>query len=298
MLDIFCQVPYFLQHFYNPATPLFFLQGFSMEQIKHIRLDKLKPPEFDQRLTDSPIDDDELMNSIRELGILEPLIVKQVTDGYEIIAGNRRFKQAGRAGLAAVPCTVVKTTGSASEKIKLHENIQRLPLSHIDQGFTFAHLIKSYKMTEEQVATLSHKSISYVSQHLSLIHSDPVLVNSVHDGRINFSVARELIRCKDSDEQKRLLKIVEDHGASQNVVSGWVDESNRETDNIDQTVRETNPNPIYEKPQIPMYPCAACEVPTDLREIRIVRLCNNCHRMIFSEIEQEKFKARSKIASE
>jgi ParB family chromosome partitioning protein len=264
-----------------------------MEQIRHIRIDKLKPPEFDQRITESPVEDDELMESIKELGILEPLIIKEVTDGFEIIAGNRRLKQAGRAGLAAVPCIVVKTTGAASEKIKLHENIHRLPLSHIDQGYTFAHLIKLYNMTEQQVATLSHRSIAYVSQHLSLIQSDPTLVNSVHDGRINFSVARELMRCKDSDERQRFQNIAENSGATQYVVRTWVDESNKETDNINETVREQNPNPSYEKPQIPMYPCAACEVPTSIIEMKTVRLCPECHHLIFTEIEREKFKARS-----
>jgi len=263
-----------------------------LEQIRHIRLDKLKPPEFDQRITDSPFEDDELMNSIRELGILEPLIVKDVTDGFEIIAGFRRFKQAGRAGLASVPCIIVKTTGAASEKIKMHENIQRLQLSHIDQGYTFAHLIKEYKMTEEQIAVLSHRSIAYVSQHLSLIQSNDILTQAVHDGRINFSVARELMRCKDSDQRDYLQNIVEEHGASQTVVRSWVDESNRETDNITQDIKEKNPNPEYEPPQIPLYPCAGCEVPTSTLELKTVRFCPECHLLIFTEIAREKIKAR------
>ena len=112
-----------------------------MEQIKHIRLDKIKTPEFDSRLTSSPEEDKELEDSIRELGILLPLIVKDVGDGYKIIAGNRRFKAAGIVGLASAPCEVLKVTGAQADKIKIHENLKRLPLSHIDQGLTFAHLI-------------------------------------------------------------------------------------------------------------------------------------------------------------
>lgn len=263
-----------------------------MEQFKHIRLDKLHPPEFDNRLTPSPDDDDDLRDSIRELGVLEPLLVKNIGDGYEIIFGHRRWIQAGRAGLAAVPCIVTKATGAMSEKMKIHENIKRLPLSHIDQGVTFAHLSKEYNMTESQIATLVGKSIAYVSQHLSLIHSDETIVAAVHDGRINFSVARELQLCKDADERNRFLKIVETSGATQYVVRNWVQESNRETESVSGSPQ---PPPVPGRPvehSNPMYPCAACEVPTDILEIVTTRLCPQCHHLIFNAIDKEKQELR------
>lgn len=269
-----------------------------MNQIKHIRLDRIKIPSFDNRLLKSPIDDDELMNSIRELGVLEPILVKEVTDGFEIIFGNRRYHEAGRAGLAAVPCIVTKVTGSMSEKIKLHENIKRLPLSHIDQAYTFAHLMKEYKMTELQVATMVGKSIAYVSQHLSLLQSDPTLIQAVHDGRINFSVARELVQCKDPDDRQRLSKIVEEHGATSSVVHDWVRESNRETDIMNGKPTE---DPVFHHPSetpISMYPCATCETPIPISEIHIIRLCENCNYMFFSTIEHNKFQKRKKQTSE
>ena len=268
-----------------------------MERIKHLRLDQISPPSFDQRITDSPIEDDELMESIRELGVLLPLIVLETTEGFEIIAGNRRFKQAGRAGLPAVPCLVVKSTGAASEKIKLHENLHRLPLSHIDQGYTFAHLIKEFNMTETQIATLSKKSIAYVSQHLSLIQSDETLVQAVHDGRLNFSVARELMHCKDDDDRHRLQTFAEDHGATQNVVRTWVQESNVETDKLSGEHKEVSRSPVAESPPLPMYPCRACEVPTSIMELVTVKLCRECNQLIFSQIEHEKFVRRSNLQS-
>jgi len=267
-----------------------------MLQIKHIRLDKINPPEFDGRLTESPLEDDELRDSIREMGILEPLLVKNTDEGIEIIAGNRRFKQAGRAGLAAVPCIVQDTSGAETDKIQLHENIKRLPLSHVDQAYTFAHLKKKYGMTEQQIATLVGKSIAYVSQHLCLLQSDEVLVQAVQDGRINFSVARELMQCKDPDERNRLQSVVEDHGASTDIVRSWVQEANRESAHIadpkNAPIVQQQPN----TPPIPMYPCGACEVPTGILELVVVRLCKECHHLIFSEIEREKQKAR--IASQ
>ncbi len=266
-----------------------------MDQIKHIPLEKLKPPKFDNRLTDSPEEDDELMESIREVGILEPLIVKEVEDGYEIVIGNRRRTQAGRAGLRAAPCIVTKSTAAAAEKMKLHENIKRLPLSHIDQGYTFAHLMKVFNLTEKECSIMAGMSTAYVSQHLALIHSDKVLLDAVHDGRINFSVARELNRCKDADERERLQKVVENHGATQYVVRNWVDDSNRETSRIEG---EAPPPPSPARPvetAPPMYPCGACEVPIDVMKIKTIRICPDCHYLIFTEIEKEKQRARMNL---
>ena len=269
-----------------------------MNQIKHIRLDKLRPPEFDSRLISTPEEDDELRDSIRELGILEPLIVKETSEGFEIVAGHRRFREAGRAGLAAVPCVVIKTTGAEADKIKLHENIKRLPLSHVDQAYTFAHLMKEYGLTEQQVADLIGKSIAFVSQHLSLLSCDKNILAAVHDGRINFSVARELIQCKDADERDHLREIVENSGATQTVVRGWVQESNRETESLITPDRQQYPIQREAESTIPMYPCAACEQPTALDKIKVIRLCADCHYIIFSSIEREKYRARAGIPTE
>jgi len=267
-----------------------------MVHAKHIPLEKLNPPEFDHRITASPEEDDELRDSIRELGILEPLIVKDTSNGFEIVVGHRRFIQAGRAGLSAAPCIVVKTDEAGYEKIKLHENIKRLPLSHVDQAYTFAHLRKKFDMTEKQMSVLCGKSISYISQHLTLLSTDDLLVAAVHDGRINFSVARELMYCKDSDERERLMNVVIKNGATGAVVQNWVRESNRETDIVKKGEPSPNQYTLPDTPQVPMYPCHACEQPIEIPEMKIVRLCPHCHFAIFSEIEKEKMNARTALS--
>ncbi len=268
-----------------------------MIQIKHIRLDKIVPPEFDQRLSSDQIADDDLLDSIKELGILEPLLVKDIGGKYEIVFGNRRFTQAGRAGHAAVPCIVTTKTGAELEKIKIHENIKRLPLSHIDQAYTFAFLIKTYNMTETQVATVINKSIAYVSQHLSLLQSDETLIEAVHQGRLNFSQARELMHCKDADERKRLSRICEENGATSTLVKNWVHEANRETDLINHDHDVTKQTyPIADAP-VPHYPCAVCNTPTKFDEIRVVRMCHGCHNLFFLQIEQSRLDQRSTIES-
>jgi len=268
-----------------------------MNQIKHIRLDKLIQPEFDARLSTNEAEDFSLMESIKELGILEPLLVKETENGFEIIAGNRRYTQGGRAGLAAAPCIVINCSGSQADKIKIHENLKRLPLSHVDQAYTFAHLIKEYNLTETQVSVMVGKSIAYISQHLCLLQSDDDLVQSVQDGKVNFSVARELMLCKDEDERSRFLKFVKDNGATVEVVRNWVRESNIETESVEKPVSGPSTFDQSIKVNIPLYPCHACETPITMMDLKMVRLCAPCHKLIFSEIEELKFKERSKMSS-
>jgi len=267
-----------------------------MNKIVHLRLDQVNPPEFDARLTSNPEADEELQESIREIGIKLPLIVRAVGDGFEIIAGNRRFNAAGIIGLAAVPCIVEKVTGSLADKIKLHENMKRLPLSHVDQAYSFAHLIKEYNMTETEIASLIKMSIGYVSQHLSLLQTDPIILSAVQDSRINFSVARELMACKDKDEQVNLCQYIVKTGASVEIVKQWVKDSNRETENFEHDNKlEVQNNPIPE-PQIPHYPCAVCTTLTKYDEIKTIRMCPGCYRLFFLEIEKGRQEERQRIA--
>ncbi|MBA7572481.1 hypothetical protein ES708_14261 [subsurface metagenome] len=99
------------------------------------------------------------------------------------------------------------------------------------------------------------------------------------------------MQCKDTDERARLQDVVEHHGASSDIVHNWVKESNRETDHIREPSNAPLQNIQPDTPPNPMYPCAACEVPVDIINLKIVRLCEECHHLIFSDIELEKQKA-------
>lgn len=267
-----------------------------MPNITYINLSKLHPPKFDHRITPNQEADDELRDSIRELGILEPLLVKKIKKGFELIAGNRRFTQATRAGLASVPCIVLSGNDAALQKIMIHENTKRTDLSHIDQAYTFAHLIKEFNLTETQVATLIGKSVGYVCQHLALLSADDTLIQLVSDNTINFSVARELLSCQDENERKRLTDIAAENGASVTIVHDWVKESNRETEKLTSTESSHTSSSDIPTPSTPLYPCGICTNPIPIPEIRVVHLCKGCHYTFFHEIELEKFRIRTEKA--
>lgn len=267
------------------------LPGLYMNQIKYIRLDKLITPEFEAHQTPNEDADEELTESIRTHGILLPLLVRNVEDGTEIIFGSRRFKCAKRAGLAAVPCMITKATDSESETFKIHENIKRLPLGHIDQALTFQHLRIKFNMTEDGISVLVGKSISYISQHLTLLQSDDTLVDSVRDGRINFSVARELMQIDDPSERHRLLLFAERDGATAATAHLWLQQYNHD--------KAAEPRPVVNEtaiatphaPQEPLYVCISCEQSTPGSDLKLAHLCSACFNLIFDAIAAQRVKA-------
>lgn len=263
-----------------------------MEEIKHVPLGDVIPPEFIARFSFNEKKDIEFLESIRELGILEPLLVTSKNSKFEIIAGHRRYIAAGKLGLQSVPCIVKTVSEAEKEKIKIHENIKRDDLSHIDQAVTFLHLIEKFGMTETEVAVVIGKTVAYVSQHLCLLKSDIDLVKSVQSGKINFTVGRELMQVKDPEKLKKLMKFAIDDGVSSTVVKHWVEEANRVEipQNIPEDQEQSSPPPQLSNE--PGFKCPACDEWHVVTKLVVVRLCETCNYDIFRAIKHE----RSKIS--
>lgn len=263
-----------------------------MQNIQHIPLEILDPPDFDSHFDTAPEADQEFVYSITLKGIIEPLIVRKVKKRFEIIAGSRRFRCAGRAGLSSAPCIVVKANDQEAEELKIHENLHRLDLTDIEQGRHFLHLQTKFNLTLDQIADITKKSISYISQHVTLLTSSDEILSSVHEKQISFSVARELQRIKDPDEQNRFLGYVRDSGATTRVVGMWVDEYLREEDQkppdrsgpVTHSAPNVNPDPTFT--------CHTCLGRTEIKKMIVWKICPDCDfnlgNAVKEEIEKEK----------
>jgi ParB family chromosome partitioning protein len=259
-----------------------------MLKIVHIHVADIIPPAFDSRTSTNPEKDAELLESVRQYGVLEPISVKKLNGKFEIIFGHRRFRAACAAPLPTIPAMVLDADEQLTEILKCHENIHQLPLSHIDQASHFCYMRVHFHMTETEIAKLVGKSIPYVSQHLSLLESGQNIITAVQDGAISFSVARELVQVENSEEQNRLLRIAADNGATAAVVHSWVREANRDT-------APPGTGPVYVPDdgqqsfnQNPTFPCQSCENQTPISHLMIVRLCQNCHRGFMGAISEIK----------
>jgi len=263
-----------------------------VQNIQHIPLEDLDPPEFDSHFDTSTEADQEFVESIKFKGIIEPLIVRKVKKRFEIVAGSRRFRCAGRAGLSSAPCIVVKASDQEADELKVHENLHRLDLTDIEQGRQFLYFQTKYDLTLQQISDITKKSISYISQHITLLSSSDEILSSVHEKQISFSVARQLQRIKDPDEQNRFLGYVRDSGATTRVVEMWVDEYLREEDQKPPD----HPGPVtHSAPNIhpdPTFTCHTCLGRTEIKNMIIWKICPDCDYNLGNAVKEEREKEK------
>lgn len=144
---------------------------------------------------------DELSDSIRQHGILQPLSVRRCGNSYELIAGERRLRAAELAGITDIPCIVMSMDDRESGMAALVENLQRQDLDFIEEAMGISRLLRDWNMSQEQAARLLGKSQSAVANKLRLLkHSDAVL-SALREAELTERHARALLRLR-TDEEK------------------------------------------------------------------------------------------------
>src|SRR6186713_2088105 len=137
-----------------------------------VDVDRISPNEHQPRHRFEDARLDELAQSIRSNGVIQPIVVRQVADGYRIIAGERRWRAAQRAGLTRVPVVVKEVAAGRDAQLlemALVENIQREDLNPIDEAAAYEKLSTDFKMTQEAIAAAVGKDRSSVANHLRLL---------------------------------------------------------------------------------------------------------------------------------
>lgn len=149
----------------------------------------------------------ELVDSIREHGVLQPLIVSERKDGnYELIAGERRWRASKRVGLATVPAIVRSTTEHEKLELAIIENVQRVDLTPIDEAFSYRRLHDEFGLTMDQIAERIGKSRPHVSNLIRLLDLPEEAKNALGQGKITMGKARALLSLATEGEQLQVLR--------------------------------------------------------------------------------------------
>jgi ParB family chromosome partitioning protein len=180
------------------------------EQVRRAPVARVRPCPLQPRKDFSPESLQELADSIKEQGIVQPLIVRPHGEGYEIIAGERRWRAAQMAGLTEVPVIVRQADDRAVLEMALIENLQRENLNAIEEAQGYAQLIGQFQLTQEQAAVKVGKSRAVVANALRLLKLAPGLQAFVRDGRLSVGHAKVILGLASPEEQElaaeRVLK--------------------------------------------------------------------------------------------
>ena len=177
-------------------------KGFILE----IEVENLTPNLFQPRKNFNKEKMEELKESIKKHGIIQPIVVRKMANGYEIVAGERRLKAAKEIGLKKIPAIIKSINNEKSLEIALVENIQREDLNPVEQANAFKRLIDEFKLTQQELAEATGKSRTLVTNTIRLLKLNPEIQKNISEGKISFGHAKLLLSIEEEEVQKAVCE--------------------------------------------------------------------------------------------
>lgn len=210
------------------------------EQIKQIDISDIKPNPYQPRKTFDENHLNDLADSIKQYGILQPIVLRKTVQGYYIVVGERRFRASKIAGLKYVSAIIKDLTDEDMMELAVIENLQREDLNAIEEVESYQRLMTDLKITQQEVAKRLSKSRPYIANMLRLLHLPKKIADMVKDGRLTSAHGRTLLAIKDEQQMLRLAKRVVKEKWSVRYLENHVNElknvsSKSETDKVDIT---------------------------------------------------------------
>lgn len=178
------------------------------EKIGYVQTDQIKPNPFQPRENFDPQSLEELTRSIKEKGVIQPILVRRKGDYYELIAGERRLRAATMLNIKEIPVILKDVDDCDSLELSLIENIQRQDLNPIEEARAYQYLIDKFQITQERVSEVLGKSRVSVTNILRLLKLPQEIQVDIRNGRISFAHGRALLEIEDSNQQRRLAQDV------------------------------------------------------------------------------------------
>lgn len=184
------------------------------EEIVYVQSGQIKPNPFQPREDFDQTSIEELSQSIKEKGVIQPLLVRRRGDNYELIAGERRFRAANILGLKEIPVIVRDVSDQDSLELALIENIQREGLNPIEEAHAYQHLMDKFKVTQEKISEVLGKARVTITNTLRLLKLPHEIQAEMKKGRISFAHGRALLEVEDANHQRKLVQDIISKGLS------------------------------------------------------------------------------------
>lgn len=178
----------------------------NQENVNKIAIDKIQANPFQPRKFFDPIQIEELSKSIKEYGVIQPIIVRKLDDNYELVAGERRLRASKSIGLKEIPAIVRNFDNKEMAEIALIENLQREDLNYFEEAEGYKKLIDEFNLTQEEVAKRVGKSQSTIANKIRILRLPDEVKNLINTDLITERHARALLKLGDEQSQQEALK--------------------------------------------------------------------------------------------
>ncbi|GBG56750.1 stage 0 sporulation protein J [Sporomusaceae bacterium FL31] len=178
------------------------------DQVNVISVKDIVPNKFQPRRI---FDDEaliELSQSIKQYGILQPIVVRKTLNGYELVAGERRWRASQQAGLTIIPAVIRDYTDGEMTEIALIENLQRQDLNAIEEGLAYKRLMEEFGLTQEEVSRKIGRSRSHIANFIRLLNLPPIIQDFVSRGTLSMGQARPILALENQELQIEAAEII------------------------------------------------------------------------------------------
>ncbi|MBA7609573.1 Nucleoid occlusion protein [subsurface metagenome] len=255
-----------------------------------LSIEKIKLPANMMRQMVSERGMEDLVGSIKEIGIVNAITVRKKGEEHELVAGLRRYMAADILKMEKVPVKVVRASDERAEKIKMAENKAREDIDPIDEGAYFEKLMEMFGWKQKELAEKFRVSESYVSQRISAVNWPEILKIPVQEGLLTFSVAREFAGIKYPEELDRVIKQAVESGVTPAVAARWRHNINRGDFSMEGLEGQEAQVAASGAMADLLYSCQICGGPGKEIGYKIVRVCNICIGVIKVGQEEGVFK--------
>ena len=212
------------------------------ETIVNLKIIDVEPNKNQPRMNFDDEKIEELANSIKEYGVIQPIIVAKKNNYYQIVAGERRWRAAKKAGLSEIPSIIRNYTEQKNKEVALIENIQREDLNPIEKAKALKEIIEKYGLTQQELADKIGISRSGIANTMRILNLDPRVIDLVMQGKITEGHCRSLLNIEDPDRQYQAALYVIKTGDSVREVENQMKIKKKE-----QVVDQTRYAPIYQE---------------------------------------------------
>lgn len=180
------------------------------QQVVNLPLDAIVPSPYQTRTEFDQTELQELAQSIREFGVIQPIIVRNTLGGYELVAGERRVRASRLCGLGEIPALIVEMTDEKAAAVTLIENVQRTSLNYLEEAEAYQLLIREFSFRQEELAQRVGKSQSTVANKMRLLKLPPEVRSAIRVDVVSERHARSLLLLDNPKRQMEVLKLIID----------------------------------------------------------------------------------------
>lgn len=219
----------------------------STDRVRYIKTFDIMPNANQPRKTFDEEKIQDLANSILEHGVIQPIVLRKKDEGYEIVAGERRWRAAIKAGLSEVPCLIRELDDEQNMLLAIIENMQREDLNPIEEAEGLNKMIVTYGMTQEQVSKSVGKSRPYITNSLRLLKLPEYVLELISEGKISAAHGRTVITVEDDEVRKRICEQIVKEGLSVRETERLVDESGKPKRKPAKRIKNPNVSRVEEE---------------------------------------------------